>query len=325
MDLADKLVIQRKKKGISQEELADMLDVSRQSVSKWESAQCAPELNKLVQISEIYGVSLDYLLKDGTEEKIGNAIVEQQTDTVEKFSGQYVRGYLKKSAMSALATTLSVTFFILAPIFCLFFLYVAFVADVGNARTSVTLCATLTLSCAVIAVILLAVGLNIVKKYSLPMSHAFALDSEAEREVSELRRKTAKMRIVLKSVGTVVLLAAAGVAVGAVFAAKTAALYLVLTALIAADCGVSCFVYAGLSGKPYRVLDSKGAFGDRSGRIVKATLAVIYWAVIAAVFCANLLLFNNTEIAIAVIVSAAIIFFAVCFAAKYVNASKKKS
>ena len=69
MDLADKLVIQRKKKGISQEELADMLDVSRQSVSKWESAQCAPELNKLVQISEIYGVSLDYLLKDGTEEK----------------------------------------------------------------------------------------------------------------------------------------------------------------------------------------------------------------------------------------------------------------
>ena len=144
MDLADKLVIQRKKKGISQEELADMLDVSRQSVSKWESAQCAPELNKLVQISEIYGVSLDYLLKDGTEEKIGNAIVEQQTDTVEKFSGQYVRGYLKKSAMSALATTLSVTFFILAPIFCLFFLYVAFVVDVGNARTSVTLCATLT-------------------------------------------------------------------------------------------------------------------------------------------------------------------------------------
>lgn len=80
MDLADKLVVQRKKKGISQEELADMLDVSRQSVSKWESAQCAPELNKLVQISEIYGVSLDYLLRDDAQEREQEAPMTEKTE-----------------------------------------------------------------------------------------------------------------------------------------------------------------------------------------------------------------------------------------------------
>lgn len=64
MILADKLIKLRKKAGLSQEELADKMDVSRQSVSKWESAQCAPELSKLIQLSNFYGVSLDYMLKD---------------------------------------------------------------------------------------------------------------------------------------------------------------------------------------------------------------------------------------------------------------------
>ncbi len=51
MILADKLIKLRKKAGLSQEELADKMDVSRQSVSKWESAQCAPELSKLIQLA----------------------------------------------------------------------------------------------------------------------------------------------------------------------------------------------------------------------------------------------------------------------------------
>lgn len=69
MILADKLIKLRKKAGLSQEELADKMDVSRQSVSKWESAQCAPELPKLIQLSNFYGVSLDYMLKDDVTEE----------------------------------------------------------------------------------------------------------------------------------------------------------------------------------------------------------------------------------------------------------------
>ena len=64
MILADKIITLRKKTGWSQEELAVQLGVTRQSVSKWEGAQSVPDLDKVVQMSRIFGVSTDYLLKD---------------------------------------------------------------------------------------------------------------------------------------------------------------------------------------------------------------------------------------------------------------------
>ncbi|MBO4903831.1 MAG: helix-turn-helix domain-containing protein [Lachnospiraceae bacterium] len=67
MILADKIINERKKNGWSQEELAEMLDVSRQSVSKWEGAQSVPDLQKILKMAEIFGVTTDYLLKDEIE------------------------------------------------------------------------------------------------------------------------------------------------------------------------------------------------------------------------------------------------------------------
>ena len=67
MILADKIIENRKKNGWSQEELADRLGVSRQSVSKWEGAQAVPDMKKIIQMSEIFGVSTDYLLRDDIE------------------------------------------------------------------------------------------------------------------------------------------------------------------------------------------------------------------------------------------------------------------
>lgn len=67
MIFADKIVQLRKKNGWSQEELAEKMNVSRQAVSKWESAQTVPELEKILQLSALFGVTTDYLLKDGLE------------------------------------------------------------------------------------------------------------------------------------------------------------------------------------------------------------------------------------------------------------------
>ncbi len=64
MPLADKIIELRKKQGWSQIDLADRLDVSRQSVSKWEMAQAVPELDKIIKMSELFSVTTDYLLKD---------------------------------------------------------------------------------------------------------------------------------------------------------------------------------------------------------------------------------------------------------------------
>lgn len=63
MNLADRIQQLRKRKGISQEELADRIGVSRQAVSKWESGQTSPDLEKIVLLSEFFEVTTDYLLK----------------------------------------------------------------------------------------------------------------------------------------------------------------------------------------------------------------------------------------------------------------------
>ena len=67
MKLSEKLYSLRKKSGLSQEQLAEQLNVSRQAISKWESGVSVPESEKLIVISTYYNVSVDYLIKDDVE------------------------------------------------------------------------------------------------------------------------------------------------------------------------------------------------------------------------------------------------------------------
>lgn len=76
MILAEKITEERKKNGWSQEEMAEKLSVSRQAVSKWESAQSTPDLQKVLRLAEIFGVSTDYLLKDELKSETGTEILE---------------------------------------------------------------------------------------------------------------------------------------------------------------------------------------------------------------------------------------------------------
>ena len=69
MILADQITALRKKAGWSQEELAEQLGVTRQSVSKWEGAQSVPDMDKVVQMSRLFGVTTDFLLKDELSEE----------------------------------------------------------------------------------------------------------------------------------------------------------------------------------------------------------------------------------------------------------------
>ena len=63
MNLSDRIQYLRKARGISQEGLADQLGVSRQAVSKWESEQSMPDLDKIISMSDYFEVTTDYLLK----------------------------------------------------------------------------------------------------------------------------------------------------------------------------------------------------------------------------------------------------------------------
>ena len=77
MFFSEKLYSLRRAKGLSQENLADMLNVSRQSVSKWEAGAAMPEIEKLMAIADIFSVSVDSLLRD--EAQTSNAIAAAES------------------------------------------------------------------------------------------------------------------------------------------------------------------------------------------------------------------------------------------------------
>lgn len=85
MNIANRIQILRKSKGISQEELADKMGVSRQAVSKWESEQSSPDIDKIILLSEYFNVTTDYLLK-GTE-SIADAAEKKKDARIFSVSG----------------------------------------------------------------------------------------------------------------------------------------------------------------------------------------------------------------------------------------------
>ncbi len=80
MDFAEKLLSLRKANNLTQEQLAEKLDVSRQSVSKWECGQAVPELDKIVALSAIFNVTTDYMLKSSEIDDLSvkTGILEKQ-------------------------------------------------------------------------------------------------------------------------------------------------------------------------------------------------------------------------------------------------------
>ncbi len=83
IEIANRLLELRKKNGLSQDELASKLGISRQSVSKWERAEASPDTDNLICLAKIYGVSLDELLSsDETVDEIANDVKEQHKDEI---------------------------------------------------------------------------------------------------------------------------------------------------------------------------------------------------------------------------------------------------
>lgn len=87
MNFAEKILSLRTKSGLSQEALAEKLMVSRQAVSKWESGITLPETEKLITISNMFGVSLDYLLKEDMGSRSYPKVTENLDRVILRFLG----------------------------------------------------------------------------------------------------------------------------------------------------------------------------------------------------------------------------------------------
>jgi len=109
MILADKIITLRKQNGMSQEELAERMNVSRQSVSKWEGAQSAPDLNRILQLSEIFGVSTDVLLKDEMElAPTAQNIPDETEPPLRNVSMETANTFLQENHKSAMLIALGI-------------------------------------------------------------------------------------------------------------------------------------------------------------------------------------------------------------------------
>lgn len=114
MILADKIMTLRKKAGWSQDELAQKLNVTRQSVSKWEGAQSVPDMERIVLLSRLFGVTTDYLLKDELE---AEEYAPSESDTaVRRVSMEEASTYLDIRKADASKLALATFLCIISPI-----------------------------------------------------------------------------------------------------------------------------------------------------------------------------------------------------------------
>lgn len=120
MILAEKIMKHRKENGWSQEDLAAQLGVSRQSVSKWESTASIPDLDKILKMSELFGVSTDYLLKDELEEEPGVVSIKDLPDEsqkdIRKVSLDEANSYMERVSQAAKGIGVGVALCILSPV-----------------------------------------------------------------------------------------------------------------------------------------------------------------------------------------------------------------
>ena len=146
MILADKIITLRKKAGWSQEELASQLGVTRQSVSKWEGAQSVPDLDKVVQMSRLFGVSTDYLLKDELEEE--EFVATASDEPLRRVTMEQASRYLALRCAAAPKMALATFLCVISPVCLLLLAAMSEVQRFGiseNAAAGIGLCILLAL------------------------------------------------------------------------------------------------------------------------------------------------------------------------------------
>lgn len=122
MIFADKLIKLRRQMGWSQEELAERMSVTRQSVSKWESMQSLPDIDRILQLSKLFGVSTDYLLKDEVEEVQKEARIYEETENSLRYvTVQEAEDFIQVKRKIALPFSIGVFLCVISPI-CLLML-----------------------------------------------------------------------------------------------------------------------------------------------------------------------------------------------------------
>ncbi|MBO5023324.1 MAG: helix-turn-helix domain-containing protein [Clostridia bacterium] len=335
MTLADKIIMLRKKQGWSQDELAQKLDVTRQSVSKWESAQSVPDVCKIVQISELFGVTTDYLLKDNEEGE--DALKNEQTEPVkEKYpesddnlkkiskedADEYISLHKEKRGKMALASLLCV----LSPI-CLFIM-LAYGSAVSLSESTMGL-ATMIGIAGILIFVAIAVTMFIsadakTKKFEYIEKDPISLTDEARKLVET--EKTAFTSIYTKYniIGTLCcIFAAIPLLIGSIYGEMV--VFLCLCCLLACVAiGVYFFVSAGVLWGAIQRLLEEGEYSRKAKENNKKLepVAGIYWLMVTAMFLLLSFITNRWDTTWMIWPVAGVMFGVICIIAECIVKKK---
>lgn len=297
MILADKIIRLRKKNGWSQEELADKMNVSRQAVSKWESAQTIPDLAKVLQLSTVFGVTTDYLLKDEIEN-------EEFTDdtssdsTVKRISIDEANTYIEQRKKAAWRIALATFLCILSPIILI---VLSILSELPNAIVSEATAGAVGLT-VLFAFILCAVPLYIYCGFKnqpyafLDKNIPFELEYGVKGLVTEKKNAFRPTYIAYNIIATclcifsVVPLVLLSFSENETLVAAALALLMIIVGI-----GVGMFIIAGTQNASMQKLLKEGEFTEkeknRTG--VKEVVGFCYWGVLTAIYLAVSFLNNG--------------------------------
>lgn len=300
MILADKIITLRKKAGWSQEELASQLGVTRQSVSKWEGAQSVPDLDKVVQMSRLFGVSTDYLLKDELEEE---EFVESEADEapLRRVTMEQAARYLALRKACAPKIALAVAMCIASPVVIIF---LSAMADAGLGGISEDLAAGLGVS-VILVLVAIAVGMFLscgakTKEFDFLEKEPFETEYGVSGMVRERRKayeptasRCTILGVVLCILAVVPLMLGVGLASSDVAAllvrvapADVYAAAAVDALLLLVACGVGVLVWSGTyTGAMDQLLEEGDYTRKKKARSgVMSTVSLIYWLSVTAIF-----------------------------------------
>lgn len=292
MIFADKLIELRKRFGLTQEELAEKMGVSRQSIAKWEGAQSIPELSKIIKLSELFGVSTDYLLKD--EITIADSTEDDTGETIcRRVTMEEANRFLLSRRKAALPIAIATMLCILSPI-CLIILGVLSESPTSgiteNVAAGIGLCA-LIIIVAVAVILFIATG-NKNSQYWYLENEMIETEYGVEGMTKEKRSEFKHTYDSYNIIGTVFcILAVLPLFIGIIFDENNdflmVSMVCVLLALV--SIGVYFFIRAGVVWSSFEKLLQDGEFSKEKKKEHKSIIGAVssaYWLITTAVFLA---------------------------------------
>ena len=286
MILADKIVSLRKKAGWSQEDLAEKLGVTRQSVSKWEGAQSVPDMDKVVMMSRLFGVSTDFLLKDEIEEQAATLVEESPLRRVTM--GQ-ASDYLARRRAAAPKIAVATALCIISPVTLILLAGMSEVQRfhiTENAASGIGLCVLLGLVALAVSIFLRA-GAE-AKEFRFLEEDPFETEYGVEGMVRQRQREYKDTHTRLVTVGVVLCVLAAVPLFAAMCISGSDLLYIaaVCALLVLVAIGCLALVTAGVYQGAMEQLLEEGDYTrpQKKHHKLMGTVTMIYWLTATAVF-----------------------------------------